>query len=326
MPTNILKCILNTLLVCIFMVNKTMINHLKNKIVIILCFLALIILMLNFSIFNFAAPYNFEYVNVTSKVNVTNAYPMITSVRIDSNITLNAGSTKSIKCNVSITDWNGYADIKNVSATFWDNTSANSSSPDGIDHYTNSSCTNITGQLSSYYANYTCSFNVWYYANNGSNWMCNVTVQDNYNFNDSRYNITDIRPLWAINVTPTIDFGEMAVGETRNNITANITNFGNMPVNISVNGYGNTTNDGLAMKCAIRNISISNLRFSINASQIWDDKANLSNSLKNISGLTIPKSNGTFTQNVTYWDLYIPPSENPFGLCTGTVVFTAVAT
>lgn len=305
-----------------FMVDKTMLKNIKNKIAIILCFLALIIFTLNLSVSNFA--YNFEYVNVTSKVNITNAYPVITSIIIDQNIVLNAGSTKLINCNVSLYDWNGANDIVKVNATLWDNNSVNYTDPlNNNTLYFNSSCLNVTAN--GYYANYTCSFDVWYYAKNGSNWICNATVIDNYNFTDYEYNLTTINSLFAINVTPTIDFGDMAVGDIKNNITANVTNFGNMPINVSVNGFGETPGDGLAMKCAIRNISIDNMKFSINGTETWTQKTNLSTTLKNITGLTVPKRTADMTWNTTYWDLYIPPSENPFGICNGTVVFTAIA-
>lgn len=296
----------------------------KHKILLSIGFLIVVIFSLNMG-FNVFSAYNFEYLNVSSRVNVTNSYPGISRIAIDPNILLNAGSTKTVYCNVTIYDWNNYSDIKSVNATFWDNNTATfATGTEGVDHYTNTSCT-VNGTWGIYYANYTCGFNVIYYANNGTNWMCNISVQDFYGLNATAQNTTSIQAYYALNVTPTIDFGDMAVGDTKYNITSNITNFGNMPINVSVKGFGGTNNvtgAGLAMICSIRNISISNLKYSINDSIF---KTSLTGTATNISGLTVPKRTAGEVWNTTYWDLYIPPVENPFGLCNGTVVFQAWA-
>ena len=289
----------------------------KHNLAFIIGSLILIILGLNTA---FSA-YNFEYTNTSTRVNITNAMPEIDSIKIDQNILLNAGLTKIVNCNVSLHDWNGYSDIMNVNATFWDaNNALINDSDNNNTHYTNTNCVNIS--QNGYYANYTCSFAVYYYANNGSNWTCNATVIDGYNFTATGKNVTSIQPIYALNTTPIIDFGNMAVGDTKDNITANVTNFGNRPINISVDGYGVVPNDGLAMKCAIRNISLASLHYSINETD-WTTTAAVTSSPVNISGLTIPKKITTDAINTTYWHLYISPSENPFGLCNGTVVFTA---
>ena len=284
-------------------------------------FLLLSILAFTLITINTAISYNFEYVNVTSRVNVTNAYPEILSVTINQNIIPNAGTTKIIWCNATIRDWNGYQDINLTNATFWDNATVTMADADNNNtHYTNTSCGLVNGN--GYYANYSCAFNVWYYANPSTNWICNVSVKDNYNFTDDMYNITTIQAYYALNVTTPIDFGDMAVSDITNNITANITNFGNADINVSVDGYGAVDGDGLAMVCAIRNISISNLRYSIDGS-LWASAIALTDTPQNITGLTVPKRVNQVLWNTTYWDLYVDPSENPFGVCNGTVVFTA---
>ena len=292
----------------------------KPKVALMLGLFIFIILAIN-SVFS---AYNFEYVNVTTRVNVTNARPEVDYVKIDSNILLNAGSFKVVLCNVSLHDWNGYSDIANVNASFWDNNSVNFSSPDDNNtHYTNSSCVNVS--QSGYYANYTCKFNVWYYANNGSNWVYNATVIDKYNFTATGQNKTSIQAYYALNVTSLIDFGDMAVGDYKNNVSANVTNFGNYNINISVDGYGAVNGDGLAMKCDIRNITLPNLKYSLNETD-WlslPGGSALTDSPVNMSGLTVPKRVTDVVWNQTYWHLYVPPTENPFGVCNGTVVFTA---
>lgn len=269
--------------------------------------------------------YNFEYRNVTSKVNITNSYPSISAISMGPYIDLSAGTTKSVTCNVSAYDFNGYSDIVSVNATLWDNSTSTYNAVDNVlNHYTNSSCSNITS--SGFYANYTCSFDIVFYANNGT-WICNASIIDQANFTNYFSNSSIINPLYALNITPIIDYGNMILGATSNNITANITNFGNMPINISVRGYGGTnpvTGEGYAMICESGNITIENERFSANPLDDWNAKIPLNSTLKNITGLTVPKSTGGTSWNTTYWQLYVNQTNNPWGLCNGTVEFTAV--
>ena len=289
-------------------------------------YMALLVLFGVFIINYSLAAYNYNYMNVTTRVNVTNAFPVIDTIKIDQNILLNAGSTKIVNCNVSLHDWNGYADIANLNATFWDNNTVNASSPDdNATHYTNLSCINIS--QNGYYANYTCSFAVYYYANNGSNWLCGATVIDSYNLTNYQTNTTTIQAYYALNVTPLIDYGNMLLGTYSPNITANVSNIGNALINLSVRGYGGfnpATGSGYAMFCQFGNITIANERFSINSSDDWATKTVLSSNLQNITGFSIPKTNGTLLPNATYWQIYTDPTNAPFGICNGTVEFNAI--
>ncbi|MGV8169329.1 MAG: hypothetical protein ACP5N3_04705 [Candidatus Nanoarchaeia archaeon] len=263
--------------------------------------------------------------NVTSRVNVTNAAPEILNITaMASPITLVAGSTRAVHCNVSIRDWNGFSDINSttgVNATFYHYTN-NTYGPDDMNvHYTNSSCFEVsTGGL--YYSNYTCSTYLQYFANNGS-WYCNVSVIDNKSYTDSEYKQFNISALYAVNVTDIIDYGNLSVTDYSDNITATITNFGNMNINVSVLGYGATQGDGLGFVCTQgSNITIENQRFSSSAAAAWGAKTALSTTNQDV-GLTISQQTNDVVPvtALTYWQLYVPP--NPFGLCTGTVRFTA---
>lgn len=281
--------------------------------------LILWVVLFSFISINTAISYNYEYVNVTTRVNVTNAYPEILNITVDLDILLNAGTSKQVFCNVSVRDWNGYTDIQNVNGTLYHSSSSAASADNNNSHYTDTNCSLVNGN--GFYGNYSCNFTVWYYANPG-NWTCNITVIDDYNFTDTGEKNTTIQTFYALNVTPLIDFGDMAVGDTKNNITANVTNYGNANINISVEGYGATPNDGLAMNCQQRNITIDNLHYSINAT-VWGSATALTGASFNVTGLTVPKRTAGILWNQTYWHLYIPPAQNPYGLCNGTVVFTA---
>ena len=171
---------------------------------------------------------------------------------------------------------------------------------------------------------YLCNFSVDYYAANGT-WYCNATVIDDYNFTDVGWNTTNISALYALNVTPSIDYGNLAVEDTSVNKTANITNYGNMAINISLYGYGVTSGDGLAMNCTVGNISVENEKFSISVSDDYAAKTALVGTPGSpvLMGLTSPwrRDDSTPVTNTTYWQLYIQP--NPFGVCNGSIVFSA---
>ncbi|MFH1606222.1 MAG: hypothetical protein ABIC91_02665 [Nanoarchaeota archaeon] len=277
-------------------------------------------------IYSWSAGPNYENVTIRTIVNITQSRPTILSIVVDEasdNITLNAGLTRTVICNLTVRDWNGWNDVIGVNATFWDNNSVSmSNSDDENNHYTNATCTN-TGNDGNYISYWDCAFDILYYANNGSNWICNSTVIDNYNFTDTAFNTTTINPLYALNVTTQIDYGDLAVEDTSTSRTANVTNFGNMAIDVSIYGYGGTnfeTGNGLAFICQIGNITVDNERYSTD-DIAWASMTQLTNESATISGLTLPQRTDLEVVNITYWKLYVPP--NPYGECNGTIVFAA---
>ncbi len=287
----------------------------------------IVILVTFVSIVGFVSSYNYDLVNVTTRVNVTHAFPEVKYVIVGApaptNVTLNAGSTRTVQCNATIRNWNGYNDLIRVNATFYYQANQSSDSDARAWHYTNSTCVELSND-GQFYANYSCMFDTYYFANNGT-WTCNVTATSSFNFTGSGTNTTKINPLYALNVTDVIDYGNLSVLDTSNNITATVTNFGNMNINVSVLGYGATQGDGIGLICQYgNNISIQNERFSSNVSTAWAAKTVLATTNKDV-GSTIIKQYSDVTPVTldTYWQLYVPP--NPFGLCTGTVRFTATA-
>ncbi len=282
--------------------------------------LLLLIIALVFSLQSNAQLGPFDNVNVTTTVNITNALPVIIDFAVDQDITLNVGSTKTVTCNATIRNWGGYNNLENVNGTFYYYLNESSDPDDNNVHYTNSSCTQISND-GEFIANYSCSFQVLYYANNGT-WFCNVSVNESSGFSDSAVNDTTINALYALNVTDVIDYGDMAVFDTSDNITATITNLGNMNINVSVLGYGAVQGDGLGLICQYGdNIDIEHQRFSV-TSVPWDDKTPLAatNQDMNITLLQPTEASVPVTWD-TFWQLYVPP--NPMGECTGTIRFTA---
>ncbi|MGV8171262.1 MAG: hypothetical protein ACP5OA_01040 [Candidatus Woesearchaeota archaeon] len=283
---------------------------------------------------------NYQNVTVHTHVNITHSKPDVLNVTVHdasnfsiNDITINAGSTKKVSCNATVRSWEGFNDISRVNATLWHlASSVNNASDNNNSHYTNGSCT-TNGSLGAFTGWYTCDFDVLYYSNNGT-WICNVTVsnshtQINPNFTGSGYNTTTFYPVYALNVTDGIDYGNVAVEDySAPDRTANITNFGNMGINITVEGYGVTRGDGLAMNCSLSgNIAVENERFAVTSGQAYGTKTQLTSTSGGvmIPTLVMPKQTvpGTQIINATYWQLYIPP--NPAGNCTGFIIFTAIS-
>ncbi|MBU0471010.1 MAG: hypothetical protein KKF89_01020, partial [Nanoarchaeota archaeon] len=251
-----------------------------------------------------------------------NTAPAINNMLITYPIDLLAGITKEITCNASIIDTE--QDLAGVSATLYFNQN-NSGDPDGNnDHYTNSSCSfsGTTAKIA------VCGFQLWYYAKNGT-WNCNMSATDT-EFTDYDNITTTVNTLYAINITPTLlDYGNVPLGANSNNYTVNITNLGNMPLNVSVWGYGgsnsNETGGGLAFKCNQEgNITIGYEKYSINPIHNFNQKTNLTSGPKMIP-IKIAKQTqpGIYVQNQTYWEINVKAENNPKGECNGTIIFAA---
>jgi len=302
------------------------------SILIILSFVTVLVLVLPLGIAPNNASANYKNVTVWTRVNITNSRPEVLNVTFQDasntslrNITINAGNTKTVYCNVSVRDWNGFNDIIYLNATIWHSATSNYSAADSNNsHYTNNSCI-INASTSLYIGWYVCSFDVYYYANNGT-WICNASVVDNANTTGAGLGNNTFYSVYALNVTDGIDYGAVAVEDWTGNVTANITNLGNMPINVTVEGYGAKKGDGLAMNCSLGgNISVGNERFSTENVD-WGLKIPLNGTSQLLSNLTLLKQNSSAViTNSTYWQLYIDSTNNPGGNCTGFVIFTAVA-
>jgi len=274
---------------------------------------------------------NYANVSVKTTVNVTSAYPEILNISCNNGqaITLNAGTTKNVTCLVQIQEFNGGNTITGVNETFYYYLNKSSDPNANNTHYTDSTCS--SNSTSGWYTNWTCSVALLYYANNGS-WRANVSAINDHNQTTNDYRNATISSLYALNVTSLIDFGSMAVGDTTIDppVQANVTNFGNMNINVSVYGYGgndSVTGTGLAMICQIRNITLPNERYSINQTIQYGTMSSITGSSATIGGLTVLHQTSDVTQeiNTTYWRLHVNLSTNPFGVCNGTVVFAALA-
>lgn len=280
--------------------------------------------------FSWGPSSNYQNVSVRTTVNVNESFPEITNISCNNgaSITLNAGTTKTINCTITIMDYEGGANINRTNITFYYYLNNSVDPNDNNTHYTNASCVN-TSDDGLYTVNWTCSLDLLYYANNGT-WTANASIWDDMDNSDTFIKNFTINALYALNVTSLIDFGNVPVGDTSTEQQANITNFGNRDINISIYGFGGqneTTYAGLAMVCAQRNITISNERYSITSGAGYAAMTSVQTSYATIAGLKIIQQTDDTLQviNSTYWTLHVNVSTNPFGICNGTVVFAAIA-
>jgi hypothetical protein len=310
--------------------NKTFMADTSRKV-----FLALSLMLLFFIAFkgflvsSWGPGANYRNYSVRTTVNVTNAYPEILNITCTNGtgITLNAGTTKAISCLIQARDYNGGNTINNANATFHYYLNSTVDPDDGNVHYTNSSCS--LANADNYYANWTCVFDVWYYANNGT-WVVNATVNDTYGKTGNNRGNATISSLLALNVTNLIDFGQLAVTDYSSSIQANVTNFGNRQINITVYGFGDeneTRYAGYAMICDQRNLTLPNERYALASATDYDAMTPLTGAATTIPGFSLYQQTDDAQQviNATYWRLHVNITTNPFGVCNGTVIFAAQA-
>ena len=302
-----------------------LLHPVASQAIFILVLLGVLMLSLSLLIYQPVSAQIGQNTTVISEVNVTNAPPVILNVTLQNPIGLNANSTKFVTCNATIRDYNGFGDLSNVNATFFDSTYSSVNAPDANrTHYSNSSCSFVTN-FDANTALYSCGFTVYYYANPYS-WNCSVNVNDSYDVNDTRSNITNISVLIAISTPDVINYGDLPVLSTSADVAANVTNVGNRNVNLTLYGYNATPGDGLAMQCAQGNITYVNQRWAL-SNIAYAGMNVLNNTVPQIvPGLTIQQRNTTIanTINTTHWKLYVSAAGVPYGLCNGTIIFGGI--
>ncbi|MBU1974944.1 MAG: hypothetical protein KKG59_00915 [Nanoarchaeota archaeon] len=272
--------------------------------------------------------------SVTTQTNITSSLPIIDSIVINSGsyINLTEGSLKQIICNATIVNYNGKDDISHVNATFF---RTNGTVQDGLydavnnnTGYQHVNCTYAFPGDDAFTFSYNCTMNLTYHAFNGS-WNCTVFVNNSLNSPVNGTNSSWIVPLYAINVTDVMNFGELAVYDYSAVRSVNVTNWGNMPINLTIYGYGgedNSTGYNRSFICPDgpgTNISLGYLRWELRDDNGWVNMTNITIGPARIDNVTIQKqTTDTNIWNTTYWKIYVPP--NPFGACNGTIVYEAM--
>lgn len=281
---------------------------------------------------NYTLYYGVAYFNITAGEPCSlwdNVLPNVTSVFVDDQfldlidkIDLNAGGITTVFCNVTGYDEDGYADIIIANATFYSYLNSSDDPDNNNTHYTDANCT-ITGDDGANERYFQCIFNITYYATNGT-WICNASVYDSYNEMAHGDDTTYINELYAINLTPLIDFGDVPTGNISNEITSFVTNIGNVEVDIGIDAYADFDGDGAAMNCTNANISLNDEKYSLVPGTLFDLMTPVTDTMANIASFNLGKQiNSTSSVKELYWK--VRPTPGSLGDCQGVVVFTAVS-
>lgn len=282
----------------------------------------------------------------TSQASVTNVLPTASNVSINSgaaSITLTEGTTTTVTVTFTVTDNNGCEDIDShasnqTEAVFYRTnvTGGSGCTPDNNNCYT-MNCTQDVGSCtaggSDLDATYTCTVDVQFYADatdagtyEATDWTATAIPRDNAGTDGTTASDTiEINTLTALDVTATINYGTLALGENTGTTdqTTVVTNTGNDdPIDIQLDGYGSVDGDGKAMVCTIGSIPIGNERYSLTASTDWSTKTQLTDTPTTLTTFDLAK--GASSTKDVYWGLGMP-STGVGGSCTGYVNFTAVS-
>ncbi|VVB54339.1 Uncharacterised protein [uncultured archaeon] len=158
-----------------------------------------------------------------------------------SSYTPTASTDYVIRCNVTATDTNGYADIAGANFSVYTTAAAEGCTADQDVCYKNTTCGLLSGSGTT--VTVSCQYtNMKYFADAGTTWNSKIYVWDNApeSANAIASSLT-IADLVAITQTATLSFGSMNIGSTGSanfpgkvNESATTTNNGNVNVNISV--------------------------------------------------------------------------------------------
>ena len=270
-----------------------------------------------------------------TKLSIRKSAPKIENIDVESgSVVLIANDSKKVDCIVDLSDYDGNLDINSVNAEFFD--VANSfygEIDDDNDHYTNSSCYINYSYGTIYEARAHCTFDVWYYANQGQ-WNCTAYVEDQSGYNDENSGDTIIESLLSIGLPDFINYGEVNATEVSDEQIANVTNYGNVELNLSLQGYAISEGDDLAMNCTLGSIGTIPIEYEkYNLSTSTPGVLNLGEAdsfYENLSSSEIVKEfnlnyrkNDTENEaiNSTYWRIYVPIGVA--GTCEGNIIFGA---
>jgi hypothetical protein len=295
------------------------------------------------------APTNITNGTVIARVNITNTEPNITSVTVDDDIKIPAGEidltsngVTVVTCNATVFDYNGWQDIHPdlTNATFYIQSKGRDGDTDNNYRYRNESCGRCI-QIDATTASCDCRFAVQYYANYSTEWICNITVGDSggtaminaINLTDTDVSGTiTVTKLLAIDTGTLIDYGNLSVTETSPEIVHNVTNTGNIPINITLRGFGGlneSIGQNLSMICDYGNITFGYQRYEIGTDKLgltsFDNMVNLTNQSVSTNLTLYHRSNDSeygSDRNATLWRLQVPLGVG--GICNGTTIFGAI--
>jgi hypothetical protein len=251
-------------------------------------------------------------------------------------IDLTPAAPTVISCQGILTGSNMDSAINNVTSEFFSNTTSfYGDSNHNNRHYANTSCSLNIGYGDANQVYFNCSYNIQYYAASGG-WNCIAKATKNTVTTKNMSVSTSINPLLALQLPDSITYGIIGTNNVSAEKTVDITNFGNIPINLSLQGYAKSIGDNLSMNCsggAVGNISVYYEKYNLTTSN--PSITTLSDFEKNYNNLTstsvIRKLGLNARQSdiindatqTTYWRMYVPVGVT--GDCSGKIIFGATS-
>lgn len=282
-----------------------------------------------------------ENVNVGTQLNVGENYPEILNITLsDSNVVLIPNSTKKFTCSSLLLDYNLDDDLVSLEGVLYSEFSSLENLDDKNSHYTNASC-EIIRDFGSYQgvvddewtALGICSFELESYSEPGE-WTCRMDVVDSSGRSDSSLEIFSVLELLALGLPDFIDYGEVNSTYVSKEVEMEVINFGNVLVDLALNGYGSSLGDGFSMVCGLgsggipidyQKYSLGNSFFGdLSFSEFEENYLNLT-SVVSVADYNLDyRKDDSFNDavNSTYWRIYVP--RDVAGSCTGNIVVGAV--
>jgi hypothetical protein len=248
----------------------------------------------------------------------------------ENEIDLTPATTTYLTCSGVVEDPTGPPTISLVHAEFFSSSSSFGSTDDNNNHYTNSTCEVNNSYGTANQAMVNCTFDIEYYSQAGL-WTCQVNATDSYSTTIIQTDTTQINTLLAIGADSPMEFGIIDATKVSPEKTTQVINYGNVPINLTLNGFGETPLDGNAMECGAEDIIIGYMKFNLTAS----NSSNLTLAESEIiyenltSSPTTKEFNLNFRQDditndasaATYWRVYVPQGVSQS--CSGNIVFGA---
>ena len=261
----------------------------------------------------------------TTTFEVENDVPDPSGVQvIGGDISLTEGANKTVTGTATITDLNGYGHISNVTGYLF-LTSEGQGEDNASRHYTSACASNVDGSGTS--ESYNCTFNVTHYAiptDSGSqlestNWTFLVSPLDVKSTGTNGTDIVEMNTLLAFDISPSvINFGSLnlSTNTTDTNEEINVTNLGNVQVDIMMSGTNLSCNPGI--------IPVNFLEYEDNPFTYGVGIDLLESGVELDLDVSAGYQGDEMPTKTTYYGFGVP-SSSVGGACTGTVVLAGQA-
>lgn len=254
---------------------------------------------------------------------VQNSIPSFRTVWIQSNISPGTGAYSWVTCNGSAYDKDDEDDMVQLHGRLYHSSKNYSDDDDARNHYSNSSCTilskgnNLKEFMCGFYTSYSIRPGYWY---------CNLTVMDGSSGMGWMANMSNVSELWAFNLTPSsLAYQNLSPGNNTEDVEMVLENIGNMPVDLSLYGYGAEAEDELAMNCSNdKSIPISYQRYSAVAETDYGLMDQLSGTAQEFDFNLGPMTSIFDGQKRLYWKMGSPISVTSVN-CSGIVMLDILA-